>query len=255
MFLPDALAVKGTEYDGDLQRASVYGEGRRMQRIGGAIRWLWDHLGTIALVGAWLMSFALPAWAVHATELMGRYQPLSWVAAGFLGMLLSAAVAWIVAQARMMFVSARIRASFYREHDKPNPLDKVFTAQRIRVGDLIPPLMGAVEGRSFIDCDLVGPCIVFLSETGPGALTLKGTEFHGCDAVIIADDATPQNATIFLDCTFSGCRFYSATLLFKLRSVAYVNSIINNLHWVSPTPTALAAEELFDQPPSPQDEG
>jgi hypothetical protein len=84
-----------------------------------------------------------------------------------------------------------------------------FTAKRVSIRELLPPIGNLVEGKTFVDCDIVGPANLFL---------LDGVSMHqyggqNVDLVVLDDNVTPWNAIYLKHCDFRKCRFYNITML------------------------------------------
>src|SRR5260221_8935453 len=121
------------------------------------LAWFWGDITKIALLLGWAMSFVVPAWATWAVEALRAWAPLSWVGAGFLGVLIAAIGYAIFARGRLWFINARITDEFYKTADRINPLDDTFRNRRISIADLISPIEPVIRGKTFIDCELIGP--------------------------------------------------------------------------------------------------
>src|ERR1700694_3423369 len=81
-------------------------------------RWsLFAHGATL------VASFSLPAWAARSAEVMSQYAPLSWVTAGFAGVLVWAVARLILNWAYQIKVRARYDAKFLERSGNYNPLD------------------------------------------------------------------------------------------------------------------------------------
>lgn len=204
------------------------------------LNWLWNSVGTLALIAAWMASFALPAWAVHASVMFTRYQPFSWVLAGFTGAVVFAGIVSLVAGARARWSDTNIRSRFYRDADRINPLERVFERRRIQVRDLVPPFINSVQEKTFDHCDIVGPANIILLANG-GA-TLHGNTFFKTDAVSTSASAKPQTAIEFFNCRFINCNFYDVTLFMLEDVYDAANSTINGLNWITSPPQRPAIE-------------
>ena len=88
-------------------------------------RWsLYLHAATL------LAAFSLPAWAVRAANVFSQYRPISWVIAGFAGV-----VTWAIARliwnwAYRIRISAKYDARFIERGGNYNPLDLIFERRR-----------------------------------------------------------------------------------------------------------------------------
>lgn len=205
------------------------------------VNWFWQSLGSITLVIGYLLSFGVPAWALQASSLFGRYQPVSSVAAGLAGTLLFAIIARLLAATREGLVAASVRDRFYRDGDRVNPLDRLFERKRLSIADLAPPMGGPIRDKTFDNCELIGPANIILAATGGGVL--HGNSFSKCDAVATADGAQPETATGFLNCRFVNCHFFNVTLFIHEGVYSTANASIGGLNWITPEPKTEAALE------------
>jgi hypothetical protein len=110
------------------------------------------------LVGASVVSL-ITGWAAAATDLLKPYAPLSWVVAALIGASTFCLISFLIIRCRTIFIDGSIRRRFYEPGDKINPLDKTFEKRRIYISDIIPPVGFKVAGKTFIDCELIGPLL------------------------------------------------------------------------------------------------
>lgn len=212
--------------------------------------WLWNGLGNIVVLAGWAASFALPAWAVGAAGIMVQYQPFSWVAAGFAGMLTAMTIYAGLGWGRNLWVVAAARQRFYRQTDRFNPMDTLFQRQRIAIADLSNPMEQVINNKKFIDCEMIGPANILLLTSTPGASKIVGNKFNKFDAVVIDNDAAPQSSIAFVDCDFERCSFYNVVLLIQERNAADANNAVNNMHWITPqAPKPITSNPLLPAPP------
>ena len=197
-------------------------------------RWFWASLGNLAIIVGWIASFALPAWAVAATETIFANQPLSWVVAGFLGVLSAAVITLVAGAGRNLWVTAGVRNRFYRQNDRFNPMESVFQQQRIAIADLVNPLEQVVKNKKFIGCEIVGPANIVPFLNTRGSSRFSGNNFAMCDVIEIGEGVVPQNAIGFVDCDFEDCQFYKVNLLFQSQAVSLADSMIKDLQWITP---------------------
>jgi hypothetical protein len=124
-------------------------------------RWLWGAFQGSTL----LASFGVSAWAAWAAEIFSKYAPLSWVLAGFVGAALWAFIRIMWAIAMRIRVRARYDANFLRHGSDFNPLDLTFERKRIYINDFVLPSHPLIEGKTFIDCDIIGPANIYFDTT------------------------------------------------------------------------------------------
>jgi hypothetical protein len=105
---------------------------RPFERFGRLLNTLESRWSLYALVqGSGLVaSFSLPAWAVKSGQI-SQYAPLSWVVAGFAGMLIWAIVRLIWNWAYQIKIRAQYDARFLDRSGNYNPLDLTFEKKRI----------------------------------------------------------------------------------------------------------------------------
>lgn len=184
-------------------------------------------------------SFALPAWAARAAGMFSTYAPLSWVLAGFVGLFVYAASVALFGYGRSRAVRSRYDASFLASTGGVDPMSRVFESKRIFLNDFVLPSNPVVVGKTFVDCEIVGPANVFLErgnsvdDVRPGLV----------DAVALSGERPFYNGFLFRDCKFRGCTFHRVTLFLEPKE-ALNQKDLNWLNWISAMPqlSAVAAE-------------
>lgn len=192
-------------------------------------RWnLWNLIVGSGLVA----SFALPAWAAHASEIFKEYAPFSWVVAGFCGALLWVIVAFIYAWGSRIRVRAVYDAKLLEKGSIINPLEMIFERKRISLDDFVLPSWTFIDGKTFVDCDLIGPANMYF-------LTLNMANPirpPKVDAVWLAPSAKFNNGFIFNNCIFRNCSFQRITLFASVENYHLWKDNLN-LNWIGITPT------------------
>ncbi|MFT3673614.1 hypothetical protein [Aestuariivirga sp.] len=181
--------------------------------------WLWEHLGTISMVIGWIASFGVPAWFASATEWLGKYGPIAWVSAGFIGVLVFSMVWLVVAVARKIWINSTVHKKFYDSADRVNPMETYFSRKRIKLEDLLPPGSGFVEGKTFEDCELIGPLNVLSIDS-----FLESNRFESVDHIAISPSANVLNARVFHKCHFRRCKFFNVSFLIAAEFVEHVTN-------------------------------
>lgn len=105
-----------------------------------------------------LSAFAIPAWAAWVANFMAGYAPLSWVSVGIVGFLMVSIGRLSWAKSGQMIQTAKFRQRISDGGGIVNPLEKTFTNKRIRVADLSPPIGAIIHHKTFVDCEIIGPC-------------------------------------------------------------------------------------------------
>jgi hypothetical protein len=130
-----------------------------------------SHATLWPLLGGSIMT-ALAGWATYATELFRAYAPFSWVCAAFLGVLIWVLSYAIWAWARLWTINGAIKQDFYKSSDRINPMDITFTQRRINIYDLVSPIDQSIKGKTFIDCEFIGPANIFIIQSRTGEVFL-----------------------------------------------------------------------------------
>jgi hypothetical protein len=150
-----------------------------------------DPIGTIIklLVPATVVG-VIAGWAAWATEILGQYAPLSWVAATLLGATIAVGFLSLYAFARKKFAESAAIARWSEKVDAVNPLDAAFNNKRISVSDLANPITRRISGKKFTECELVGPANMILLNN----IRVFGVGFGECDIVVGRDNVYIANA-------------------------------------------------------------
>lgn len=176
-------------------------------------------------------SFALPAWGASAIGTWSAFAPLSWIASGFLGLFLYATAIALIGFGRWRSVRARYDANFMRETGGIDPMSKVFENKRIFLNDFVLPSNPHIEGKTFVDCEIVGPANVYL-QYGNG---IDSPRDIIVDAVALNGESKFQNGFSFRNCRFRSCTFHRVTLFFHPNEVSEIKGLVW-LNWISPMP-------------------
>jgi hypothetical protein len=162
---------------------------------------IWGALTLIASAG-------IPAWATWAAGILSQYAPLSWVIGGFAGTLIWSLARLVLAYALRIRVNAKYDARFIEHGGNFNPLDLIFERRRIYLNDFALPSHPIIEGKTFVDCDIIGPANVYW-HFGNQAPTLRQPII---DAIILEPNAKFLNGFVFQNCIFRNCSFQRITV-------------------------------------------
>lgn len=196
--------------------------------------WLWGSLGNIVWIGGLFTAFALPAWAVKVTGVFATYAPLSWVVSGFVGMAIGSATFALVAWAKGRLVRTRYDARLLSQGGEIDPLANTFERKRIFLNEFILPSKPLIEGKTFIDCEIIGPATVILARGN----TVNEHRLPVCDAYVMSAKANPDNGYVFNNCAFRGCSLVRVSLMFSLEEYEKAKDV-DWLNWVSIRPDRL----------------
>jgi hypothetical protein len=177
-------------------------------------------------------AFALPAWGSRVAGVFSEYAPVSWIAAGFLGLFAYTLCAALYGYAQSRLVRSKYDSKFLAETGGVDPLAKVFEGKRIFLNDFILPSNPIVDGKTFVDCEIVGPANMFLQVGN----AINNVRSEKVDAIAL-DGKTPfLNGFIFRNCTFRGCTLLRVSLFFTPVE-ATANAHVEWLNWISPLPS------------------
>ncbi len=177
-------------------------------------------------------SFLLPAWGVWAGGVLESYSPLSWIVFGFGGLLLYSISVALIGVGRQRSVRSRYDANFMRDTGGVDPMAKVFENKRINLNDLVLPSNPIIDGKTFVDCEIVGPANLYLE----AANGINDHRDNAVDAVALSGERVFYNGFLVRNCQFRGCRFHRVTLFFHPSEVSEIRHL-RWLNWISPLPT------------------
>jgi len=160
-----------------------------------------------------------------------EYAPLSWVIAGFAGLLLYAVAVFFYGTGQQRSVRSRYDSRFMQETGGVDPLAKVFEGKRIYLNDFVLPSQPHVIGKTFVDCEIVGPTNMYF-EAGNAA---DNVQSNSVDAVALSGQRQFFNGVLFRDCKFRGCTFHRITLFFEPHEALTIQHL-EWLNWISPLP-------------------
>lgn len=189
------------------------------------LEWRWSLVLQIA---ALMSSFALPAWALQAANLFSEYAPFSWVAAGFAGLLLGGIAFSLFAWSYGKWVRSKYDRSLYERTGFVDPMAATFENKRIFLADFCLPSDPHIEGRTFINCEIVGPTNLYLRAGN----NINEQKLPNVDGVVLNGDKAFFNGITVDNCTFRRCAFRRITIM-MLPSEYEVNHHLEWLNWIS----------------------
>ncbi|MEQ8249924.1 hypothetical protein [Oceanibaculum nanhaiense] len=196
--------------------------GERINRFFMNLEW---RLSLIGVGVTAVSSFVLPAWAVRTANLFADYAPFSWVTAGFLGALTGAIIYAIVAWARSRWVRAGYDHNLYKRSGFVDPMAATYENKRIFLADFVLPSDPHISGKTFINCEIVGPANLFIRQGNQ----VNEQILPICDAVVLNGDRQFYNGITFDNCTFRKCSFKRITLML----LPYQYEQYKNLDWLN----------------------
>lgn len=208
---------------------------------------LWSVVSTVGTISVG----GLTAWAAAATNWLDKYAPFSWVAAGILGALFTVLIFVCASYARFKWVHASAVNKWKEAVSTINPLEDTFRNQRIKLSDLVSPGRPEIIGKTFIDCELVGPANLGITATSPGAGGFSGVTFFECDWIVIKERVPVRNAILLRDCTFvRGTIFYATFLLPPGTAQHVLQAMGPGIPWLTelPRPNRPASDSSHQSP-------
>jgi hypothetical protein len=203
----------------------------KLNRFLSGLEWRWSLGAAIWGLAFPVSSFAIPAWAARAAGVFSNYAPLSWVAIGFAGLFIYALCVALYGFGQVRGVRAKYDAKFMAETGGVDPLAKVFEGKRIFLNDFILPSTPLVDGKTFVDCEIVGPANIFLQMDN----AINNVRPRSVDAVALDGKTQFYNCFVFRNCTFRGCTFHRVTLFFTPHE-AIANQSLQWLNWITDMP-------------------
>ena len=178
---------------------------------------------------------SLFAWAAQATDRFAPYSPYSWICGGLIGLLILSILLLCIAKANESFINAGIRRKHSQNGDRLNPLSTQFDSQRVFISDLVSPADHKVSGKTFIDCELIGPANIGFFASKPGGTSIAHCGFINCVGAVVTNNVFVPAAIGFEDCTFLRCKFVSLLLLVPESSADKFVKDLGNLQWITRT--------------------
>lgn len=153
---------------------------------------------------------AMSGWFSSSVEWINAFGPFGWLMASLMGALLASIVIAVFAFSRQKFAEARLlnRDEKQRPPDAINPLNYEFHRQRISLQDLKHPVTGQISGKSFTDCELLGPANILIWQN----CNLTGVGFGNCDFVLTKQKSFLRNVIPLRDVSVRGGDIINATI-------------------------------------------
>ena len=143
-----------------------------------------------------------------------------------------------------MAISARVHNKWKERVDSFNPLESTFHQKRIRISDLAHPSTQWIQGKRLIDCDLIGPSVIYLYSQN----NIYNYTFLNCDVVVINPKQRVTNCIVLEKVYASDCRFYNCTIY--VDEFFFQHSVKNasDINVISYT-----GDAVYDGPPMPEE--
>lgn len=162
----------------------------------------------------------LSGWASSGVTWIAQYGFFGALWAGLSAFLISSVGLALLGRTRLWRVEARIRERLSGDSSPFDPMASVYENKRLFMRDLAPAGRNFVNGKTFINCEIIGPGTAKLltrsSEHKPWPVLRENLMFY-TDCIETDPASVPQNAIFFPDCNFHNCRFFNLTLMFDVR--------------------------------------
>jgi hypothetical protein len=165
--------------------------------------------------------------------------PVDWISQfGWFGIIVSGLVGYAIAafgmaqtaKARLNRMYAEHRAVIHGESSSSfDPLAKVYENKRLYLRDLAPVGRRFVKGKTFINCEIIGPGSAVLGTRSSEHMpfpSIRDSAAYDVDCIEIDPSKESMLAIGFPDCDFIGCQFFHMTLLSAQRDN-------DTLHWIT----------------------
>ena len=204
------------------------------------IEFLAPYVHLFELLGGMSTFGAIAGWAAQSSPALVRYAPFSWVAAALAGTLIFFVIARLAVAIRTALLNADIRRRFYDAPNRLNPVQEVFRGERINISDLVPPYEPVIRGKTFIDCELIGPASILLNATKPGSGGFNGVMFLEAAGIVVQDGIGIPNCTVFEDCQFLRGKIVRVLIFVPRLGYDHVHGSFPQLPWITLPPPTVA---------------
>ena len=174
----------------------------------------WERLALLSLGSGSLTLAAVKDWVWNVG-------PIGWVLAFFAGLILTLLMMWLY---EVVASRGDMRKAVRAVANRPsgvNILAPEFRDQRIGVSDFFNVFLLPNAGKTFTNCEMIGPGDVLLRNT----TMLAPMRFHDCQFVLVRPDRPISSVAVFDNCRFLGgafvkCTFFiDAAMLMTLRQM------------------------------------
>jgi hypothetical protein len=141
---------------------------------------------------------SISVWFASRSEWVSQYGVLGWWIAALFG-----AGAFVLIILGAVGVASYIQKILYmrqwaKKVDFVNPLENEFSKERIKLEDFVNPITRTIVGKTFIDCELLGPSNILIANNN----TFDHSGFINCDFIEIRENLEGARTVIL----FIGCR-------------------------------------------------
>lgn len=147
-------------------------------------------------------------WAARGSATINQFGTVGWLAAGVLGFLLTSIGFLALALAKEKLISAKAFSDWTLPTDAANPMADNYNRQRIAIRDIAHPVTNRIVGKTFTQCEIIGPANIILWGKG----TVAGVGFMDCDIVVVKDNTFVRNIFVLENCNLVGGSIWRCTV-------------------------------------------
>lgn len=133
------------------------------------------------VAGSSLLTGGVSAWLASFTDWLYAAGPIAWWYAALLGCLVGLAIILVAVGIRYLWIRSGALRKWEEKVDDFNPLDSDFHRKRLRFSDLAHPVTNSINGKTLVDCELLGPANILMRGGG----SFIGIELTNCDVVAL----------------------------------------------------------------------
>lgn len=150
----------------------------------------------------------LAGWISSYSNWILQFGAIGWVFSGLMATLSILAIFALVFWCRFQWIRGRVIAEWRNRVDSIDPMADTYSKKRIKIADIVDPITNSIEGKTFTDCDLIGPAnLIFLNNN-----SFNGCAFVDCDAVPLKHDGMLLNAVAIVKVNVVRGRIANCTL-------------------------------------------
>ena len=176
-------------------------------------QFLWDTIRPYLVPAAGAVAIGYLAKGAHW---IGQFGPFGWASAGTIAFLVISAGLRLAVSAYEKLVMSRAEAKWARDAHSTNPMKNHFENERFSLRDIAHPISQRIKGKSFKNCELIGPQAIVFTGTG----LVRGVGFHDCDFVHVRDGALIKNIIVLEDCSIDGGSIWRSTIFGTAQQIA-----------------------------------
>ncbi|TXR48535.1 hypothetical protein [Phyllobacterium endophyticum] len=156
------------------------------------------------------------AWVASYSNWVSQFGVIGWWMTGLAGSLAMSIIILCGYLIKLAAVRSKAVKGWTERVNTFNPLDTNFFRLRMKLLEMADPVTGRIRGKSYTDCDLLGPGIILFY----GKCNLTNLGFFGCDVFILKPSVFIQNVIVMEDVNITGGRISGATILIGDEMVA-----------------------------------